>query len=342
MRKSIILTVVAGLLLNTVTTAQNSNLVFFSQEGEAFWVVLNGLKQNENPETNVKIAGITPTSYKAKIIFQDNTLGELTKNIYLDPGFEMTFNIRKKKQTAVGNKFKSVGKTMAKDLNMKEPENKTVELYVMKLQSKNPLATTPPPPVQQQTVVKYTPAPPPTTQTVVVQEQTTTTISGHPQHSENVSVGMNVGAPGLSVNVDIHDGHGHGHSHQELTTSTTTIIHTEGNTTNTAYVMPGYNGPVGCPYPMSDNDFSGVRNSISSKDFEDSKKTMAKQVIASNCLLSSQVRDVMNLFDFEDTKLEIAKYAYGYTYDLGNYYKVNDAFDFEMSIDELNAYINAR
>jgi len=337
------LTLVCGCLLSTLAVAQNSNMVFFSQEGEAFWVVLNGLKQNENPETNVKIAGLTPTSYKAKIIFKDNTLGEVTKNIYLDPGYEMTFNIRKKKESAVGNKFKSVGKTISKDLNMKEPENKKVELYVMRLQSKNPLAA-PPPPVQQQTVVKYTPAPPPTTQTVVVQEQTTTTISGDPHHSENVSVGMNVGAPGLSVNVDIHDGHGHGHghSHQEVTTSTTTVIHTEGTTTNAAYVMPGYNGPIGCPHPMSDGDFAGVRNSISSKDFEDSKKTMAKQVIASNCLLSSQVRDVMNLFDFEDTKLDIAKYAYGYTYDLGNYYKVNDAFDFEMSIDELNTYINSR
>ena len=48
----------------------------------------------------------------------------------------------------------------------------------------------------------------------------------------------------------------------------------------------------------------------------------------------------MNLFSFEDSKLQYAKYAYTYTFDLGNYYKVNDAFTFEMSIEELNEYIS--
>ena len=106
--------------------------------------------------------------------------------------------------------------------------------------------------------------------------------------------------------------------------------------------MPGYNGPVGCSWPMSNQDFAGVKNSISSKSFEDSKLTMAKQVINSNCLFSQQVKEIMMLFSFEDTKLDLAKYAYGFTFDLGNYYKVNDALDFESSIDELNAYIKSQ
>ena len=41
----------------------------------------------------------------------------------------------------------------------------------------------------------------------------------------------------------------------------------------------------------------------------------------------------------ESTKLEFAKYAYKRTYDIENYYKVNDAFTFESSIEELDAYI---
>jgi hypothetical protein len=47
----------------------------------------------------------------------------------------------------------------------------------------------------------------------------------------------------------------------------------------------------------------------------------------------------MLLFSFEDTRLEFAQYAYAYTLDLRNYYKLNDAFTFESSIDELNKYI---
>ena len=38
---------------------------------------------------------------------------------------------------------------------------------------------------------------------------------------------------------------------------------------------------------------------------------------------------------------DFAKYAYGYTFDLGNYYKLNDAFTFESSISELNNYVNS-
>jgi hypothetical protein len=49
---------------------------------------------------------------------------------------------------------------------------------------------------------------------------------------------------------------------------------------------------------------------------------------------------MMHCFDFEATRLDFAKFAYGRTFDIGNYYMVNDAFTFETSIDDLNRYIN--
>jgi hypothetical protein len=88
-------------------------------------------------------------------------------------------------------------------------------------------------------------------------------------------------------------------------------------------------------------DFEQALQSIRSKNFEDSKFTLAKQIISTNCLLSSQVKEIMLLFSFEDTRLDFAKYAFSYTLDLGNYFKVNDAFKFESSIDELNTYIQS-
>ena len=124
------------------------------------------------------------------------------------------------------------------------------------------------------------------------------------------------------------------------TTTGGAVNNTPPNHAGGIYVMPGYNGPVGCPWPMSPQDFQDVKNSIASKTFDDSKLTIAKQVISSNCLLCSQVKEIMLLFTFENTRLDLAKYSYGYTYDIGNYYKLNDAFTFESSIDELNEYIN--
>jgi hypothetical protein len=69
---------------------------------------------------------------------------------------------------------------------------------------------------------------------------------------------------------------------------------------------------------------------------------MAKQIGRDRCFTVEQVKGIMGVFGFEDTKLDFAKYAYERTYDIGNYYKVNDAFSFETSVEELNEYIQAR
>jgi hypothetical protein len=65
-------------------------------------------------------------------------------------------------------------------------------------------------------------------------------------------------------------------------------------------------------------------------------------VISANCLFCSQVKEIMLLFSFEASKLEFAKFAYPYVFDQGNYFKLNDAFTFESSIEELNNFINGK
>lgn len=146
----------------------------------------------------------------------------------------------------------------------------------------------------------------------------------------DVDVNVNMGGMGVDMNINVRE--------------TYTETHTTTTTTNTGgsdhYIMSGYNGPIGCNWPMEEAQFQDARSSVATKDFEDSKLTVAKQITGSNCLTAAQVRDMMGAFDFEDSKLEFAKFAYGRTFDIGNYYKLNDAFDFESSIDELNQYIN--
>jgi hypothetical protein len=48
------------------------------------------------------------------------------------------------------------------------------------------------------------------------------------------------------------------------------------------------------------------------------------------------------MFDFEDTRLDFAKFAWEYVYDKDNYYLVNDAFEFELTIDELNEFLELK
>lgn len=94
-------------------------------------------------------------------------------------------------------------------------------------------------------------------------------------------------------------------------------------------------GAGGCTNAMPASAFNTALESIKSKSFEDTKLQVAKQVIRANCMSSNQIKQVMKAFTFEDTRLEYAIYAYRYCSDPNSFYLVNEAFEFELSIEEL-------
>ncbi len=95
-------------------------------------------------------------------------------------------------------------------------------------------------------------------------------------------------------------------------------------------------------YGMCASEFESLKRSIENKSFDNTRLTIAKQVIKGNYLTSRQIADLVNLMTFESTKLSLAKYAYRYTVDPENYYVLNDVFTFESSIDELADFIQRR
>ena len=299
--KTVLFSIVA-LFYTLGSFAQDGNLVFFSEEGETFWVVLNGVRQNEEAQTNVRVTGLNSPGYKLKVIFEDESLGELDKNILVKSGAEVTYNI---KQNNKGE-------------------------YVVRYLSEAPLAQAKPAPAQKTVTYREQPR-----EEVTITETTTTTTEPGMSENVNISIGVNADGSGGAMDVRINEGY------SQTTTTTTTVSSTASPAPRERYELPGYSGSYGCDYPMSPGEFEEAKHSISSKDFEDTKFSIAKQVTRSKCLLSTQVRDIMGLFDYEDTKLDFAKYAYGYTYDIDNYYKVNDAFEFESSIEELDEYLHS-
>ena len=89
------------------------------------------------------------------------------------------------------------------------------------------------------------------------------------------------------------------------------------------------------PMAMDNFDFERYLGSIKAKDFEDSKLKTAKAPLRGQYLSAEQIGIVMKVFDFEDTRLEFAIHAHARCVDPSNYYLIYDAFEFEMSIDEL-------
>ncbi|MGV3610346.1 MAG: DUF4476 domain-containing protein [Fluviicola sp.] len=304
------------LFLSQFSMAQeNTNLVFFSEQGQQFYIILNGVQQNANPETNVRVTNLIQPYYKVKVKFADGITADIDKTLNFNPGTETTYSIKSSNKGEI----------------------------VLRWMSEVPIAQAPRPMAGQNVIVYHSTPITTTTQTTVISNTTT-----NPNNS-GVSMGVNVNDPGynggnINMNININDGMGTQTQSTTTTYSTTTTTSsssTGGNvgTVQNGYVMPGYNGNVGCNgYPMSESRFNEVVKSIEAKSFDDSKLTMSKQVINTNCMTSAQVKRLMLLFSFEGTRLELAKYAYGYTYDIGNYYQLNDAFTFESSIDELNEY----
>ena len=123
-----------------------------------------------------------------------------------------------------------------------------------------------------------------------------------------------------------------------INTTTTTTTHTVTTHGNVNIVNSG--AVIVDTTPMNQADFTVALNAIEEKDFEDTKKVYAKQIVDANYFASAQVKQLLDVLNFEDTKLEIAKYAYSKTVDQNNYYLVNDAFEFESSIESLNKYIS--
>lgn len=90
---------------------------------------------------------------------------------------------------------------------------------------------------------------------------------------------------------------------------------------------------------MSQRDFDQLKQSLKNEWFENSRLTSAKFVIESNFFTTNQVKELMQLFSFDDKKLDIAKTAYRKTVDKNNYYQCMDILTFSNNKDELARFI---
>lgn len=305
------ITLVFGLMIASLTMhAQKANLVIFSDEGTKFFIVVNGQRINDQALSNVRLTDLNADYVRAKIVFENELIPDIEKpTLMLQRGYEASYVIKKnKKGETVCNWYSSVELAQA-------PANNS----------------------NQQTIVYGTV---PANDGVVIRTgngtSTTTTTTTTTTGTNTGVTSANVGINGVGMNVTIYDGTGGVTTGTQTTTTQTTTSNYDNtnynNNTNTNYSN-------NCIYGMSDSDFRTAKSSISSSSFEDSKSSTFKQVVSSKCVNTSQVKEMLQLFTFEETKLEMAKYAYTYVADPSNYYSVNDIFTFDASKTELSDYV---
>jgi hypothetical protein len=106
--------------------------------------------------------------------------------------------------------------------------------------------------------------------------------------------------------------------------------------------VSGYSGKVGCTPPVSAERIESMAKTVDKQTFGDDKVRVTKQIIRSNCITLDQLIVILNKFDWDDGKVEIAIFAYDYVYDLENYYKIYDLLTFSSSGKELEEFLDSK
>ncbi|MBL7691611.1 MAG: DUF4476 domain-containing protein [Flavipsychrobacter sp.] len=314
------------LALCPFTNFAQSSLTIFSEDGYRFYLVLNGQKQNNVAMTNVRIDGLAQPQYAVKILFEDPSKPEISKNIpVVDPGTnafaDVTYKIKTNKDGELKMRYFSATPVVP---NYVPP----ADVYVMHYGQPAP----PPPPGMGGTTV---------TQTTVTQTTGTTGMGG-----ANISVGSGMG--GVNMNINISDpvmGGGATTTTRTTTTTTSTDMgysNGGGYNNNPPPPPPPPSRGNSCRYAMDASSFRSAKETVSKASFDETKLSTAKTILTSNCMSTDQVIAICNLFSFEASKLDFAKYAYERCTDRGNYFKVGNIFSFDASRTELNEYISGQ
>ncbi len=343
-------------------TAQNSNLVIFSQDAHKFYVIINGVQQNNVAQTNVKITNFEQNMAKVKVVFENNSLNTIDKTVYFnEPNNEWVYNVKSKKGKLVMNMM------TYRKLSVNAEPNQYVHIYGQPV----PAATTTTTTVQTvETTTNTTQNPNGNANVAINVSETTTNPNNTNLDNSNVSLNMGIndgmGGANVGINISITDVNGDGIADEQgntnqnpngnvnvnisgngqptttnnngRVTTTTTTTTTSTATTTVPETRPAVTN--NCFNPMSNADFEKLKTTVKGKSFESDQLTIAKQGCKNGCMSAVQIAGVMKVMKFESTRLDFAQYAYPFCTDKNNYYQVNDAFEHSMSIEELEEALN--
>lgn len=331
---SVCLASIAGMAQNNV------NLVIFAEDGDPFYAFINGVKQNNNPETNVKITGVSP-NINLRIEFADKALPQLKQNMFLDEGFEHTAKIKRNAKKEL--KIRYFGR-----VPLAEAPTGAPAVAYHTANDPNPVSTTQASNNNVNTSTNVNTSMNGNVNvntTVTSQTVTTTNSTGKPG---NASVNVNMGGVGINMNVNGMDAGMGGNVQTTTSTTVTSSSSSSGGYSNAqaqAPAQPASNvntqasNSRACTMAASPASFSKIKESVESKPFSDTKMSTAKIATKSNCLSVNQIKEICKLFSMDEDKLTYAKYAYDYCVDKGNYFQVSEVFSFSSTTDEFNKFL---
>jgi hypothetical protein len=379
MKTSLLLT----LLLSNVALFAQSNLSIFNNNGQQFYVVLNGIRQNSKPETNVQVGQIKNGSYAVKVIFADGKTPDIDKNFLIDAPYDITARIIFKKGKG---KLQLMGQEpthgLIQEAVVYRPTDAAVysdAVVVNAIPNQNTATTqiTQTLPAQTTTTTQTTGTGNTTgvNMNMNVQETTTTTTTTGSIPDENVNLNMNLSVGGVNVSLNANatgTGLGAGTTVSETTTTTTTSSSTTVSSSSSSTTsgvglnsntninqsgahqsVQGQTNPqviqqqvvqnkqlgriVNCTQTM--NRLEAFKAEMQDQSFEDDRLEALKLGLNKTCLTTAQAAQLLELFSFDENRLEAAKYLSDRLTDRANAGELAQKLTFDSSKMEYRRYI---
>ena len=387
-------------LLSSAVFAQ-SNLSIFNNNGQQFYVVLNGIRQNSKPETNVQVSQIKNGSYAVKVIFADGKTPDIDKNFMIDAPYDITARIIFKKGKG---KLQLMGQEpthgVIQEAVVFRPSDAAVysdAVVVNSISNQNAAATqiTQTLPVQTSTTIQTTGTGNATgvnmnvniqetpNTTIQTSNTTTTTTTTGTIPDENVNLNMNLSLGGVNVNLNANasaTGVGAGTTVSETTTTTTTTSSSTVNSsststssgtglnTNISINQSGANQGfqnqtttqvvqqqqqqqqqqvlqnqqqghvVNCTQTM--NRLEAFKAELQDQSFEEDRLEALKLAMNKTCLSTAQAGQILDLFTFDENRLEAAKFLSDRLTDRDNAGSLALKLTFDSSKMEYRRYIS--
>ncbi len=299
------------LLLTPMTWAQGS-LIFFTENGERFTLTVNGQTINYQPDARVRFDGVNTEGVKVNIKFEQAELGSVIKTVLASPTLEVTYNLKRNKKNE----------------------------WVIRYLSEAPAGST-------------APAAPsaPVAEPVYMDEQTPAAPQSNPSSPSNGSVGFQFnmneqnGSVGIQMNVD----------GIQTNTNINGIAAPRGQENldeehetwqSSDHSKPSYemaNAPQKCIVGMWDTELRKGMQTIQSHGSDEEKLASAKQMADNYCFYIGQVKQVMNVFTYDESKLAFAIYAYSKvaSTDIKEYYTLASLFTYGGTKTQFNEFLSA-
>lgn len=103
-----------------------------------------------------------------------------------------------------------------------------------------------------------------------------------------------------------------------------------------------YPAPVACDKVINDSILERQITLLKENHIEFNRIKDAKWFISNNCLCVDQTKKIFTIFDYEDSKLELAEFAYNYLYDKNNFMRFSTSLKHKIDQLKLEEFHNKK